>query len=646
MILSDLSVKRPVFAGVVSLLLVVFGVIAFTKLPVREMPRIDPPEVSVTTSYRGASADIVETRVTQIIEDQLVGIDGVDYVTSTSRDGRSSINIVFKLSRDLDEAANDIRDAVSRTVAALPDDADPPVVQKADADSNPMMWLNLGSETINRSELTDFANRYIVPQFETIDGIAFVRAGGDQRPSIRIWLDRLTLAAHNLTALDVEQALRSQNVELPAGTVESQSRDFPVRIARSYIEPKDFEQLVVKETPDGRVVRIGDVATVERGPEVINRFFHGGGREMLGLGMVTQSNANQLEVAQRLHDKVAEIQKSLPRDMTLTNSYDSSVFIDASMREVWRTLAIALTLVILVIWAFLGNLRATVVPATVVPVCLIAAFTAIAGFDLSINLITLLALVLCIGLVVDDSIVVLENIVRRIHLGETPLVAAYRGARQVAFAVIATTIVLIAAFVSLALLEGFMGRIFRELAITISAAVAFSSLVALTLSPMLCSKLLKPEADSGPESRHLVQDAVERLGDMYEEALARIINKPVLVTLVVFMLIGLSVFILSQLPRDLAPAEDRGTAFMMFKFAEGAGYDHSRDRLLEAEKIMMEYVETGEAANVILLAPAFGQTTANSGIGFFIMSSWTERERNGFDIVDELRTRINNIPGV
>ncbi|MEL7029273.1 MAG: efflux RND transporter permease subunit, partial [Pseudomonadota bacterium] len=438
MLLSDIAVKRPVLAFVVSFLLIVFGLISFSTLPLRELPKIDPPVVSVTTNYAGASAEIMETRITQVIEDQLSGIDGVKYVRSASRDGRSSITIEFQLDRDLDEAANDVRDAVARAVDRLPEDVDLPEVAKQDADASPIMWLNLASTEMTRPELTDYAARFVVRPLSAVNGVARVNIGGEQRPAIRVQLDRTALAARELTPLDVEAALRAENVELPAGSLEGPTQDLPVRVERGYRTAEDFARLVVRKGEDGRHVRLGDVARVELGSEERRRFFRGNREPQIGLAIIGQSNANQVEVARAVKAEAARIRTTLPEGMFIYESFDSTIFVDAAVREVWVTLSLALGLVLFVVFVFLGRLRAAIVPATVVPICLIASFIAVAAFGFSINLITLLALVLCIGLVVDDSIVVLENIERRIALGEPPLLAAYRGAREVGFAMKST----------------------------------------------------------------------------------------------------------------------------------------------------------------------------------------------------------------
>ncbi|OZB03638.1 MAG: multidrug transporter AcrB, partial [Idiomarina sp. 34-48-12] len=426
MLLSDVSVKRPVFASVVNILLIVFGIVAFTMLPLREYPDIDPPVVSIDTNYTGASADIVETQITQVIEDRISGIEGIKNINSSSRNGRSRISIEFELTRDIDAAANDVRDRVSRVLDNLPEQVDPPEVSKANSDESTIVWYNLRSETMSVLELTDYADRYIADRLSVVDGVARVQLGGERRYAMRIWLDRDAMAARNITVSDIESRLRSENVELPAGEVESIDREFTVRVARTYLTPEHFERLTIKRGDNGQLVRLAEVARIEMGAENDKTDFRGNGINMVGIGIVKQSKANTLEVVENVKREIETISQTLPETMFMVPSYDSSIFIKGSIDEVYNTLGIAMALVVVVIYMFLGNIRATLIPALTVPVAIIASYIALFAMGFSINLLTLLALVLAIGLVVDDSIVVLENIYRRIEAGEPPLLAAYR----------------------------------------------------------------------------------------------------------------------------------------------------------------------------------------------------------------------------
>ena len=492
MVLSDLSVRRPVLATVMSLVIIVFGTIAFFALPLRELPDVDRPVVGVSVSYPGASAEVVETQITKVIEDQLSGIEGIDLIQSRSQDGAAYISIEFKLDRKLEDAANDVRNAVSRARRQLPADVDEPQIQKADADASPIMWLSVQSSTMDQVKLSDFAERTLVDRFSVIDGVANVRIGGELKPSMRVWIDSDALAARGLTVDDIENALRNQNIELPAGSVEGKERDYSMRVERSFATPDEFSRLAISTKPGEPVVRLGDVARIEVAPEEARRMYHGDGKNMVGIGIVRQSKSNALEVARLVKEEMARTNANLPPGLTMTMRQDSTVFIQKAIQEVYKTLGEAILLVVLVIFLFLGSTRAAAVPAAVIPVCLTGAFAVLAIFGFSINLLTLLALVLSIGIVVDDSIVVLENIQRRVDGGEPPLAAALHGARQVAFAVISTSLVLVAVFTPLLLVGGYVGKLFIELAATIAGVVLISMFCSLTLTPMMCSKLLRP----------------------------------------------------------------------------------------------------------------------------------------------------------
>lgn len=646
MILSDVSVKRPVLATVLSLLLVAFGLIAFERLPLREYPDIDPPIVSVETTYPGASAAVVETKITQVLEDRVSGIEGIRTISSESRDGQSSITIEFTLDRDIDAAANDVRERLSRVVDDLPEEADPPEIFKVDANQSVIMWLNLSSDRMNRMELTDYAERYLVDRFAVLPGVARVRVGGQQRYAMRVWLDREALAARQITVEEVENVLRAENVELPAGRIESRDREFTVRLARPYRTPEDFRNLVVKRGQDGYLIRLGEVARVEVGPRDTRSELRGNGEDMIGLGIVRQSTANTLEVANAVKAEAEKVRASLPPGIDLHQSYDTSVFIDEAIAEVYKTLAIATGLVVLVIYLFLGNVRAMLVPAVTVPVSLIASLIVLYSLDFSVNLLTLLALVLAIGLVVDDAIVMLENIHRRIELGEPPLLAAYRGARQVGFAVVATTVVLVAVFVPVGFLQGSIGRLFREFAITMAAAVAFSSLVALTLSPAMCSKLLKRhEKPSGFYG--WLERGFARLASGYRRVLEAVLRHPVWVIFSLVAVLVAIVVLFRAIPTEFAPKEDRGAFYVLVNAPEGASYSYTQSHMRDIEARMMPLIESGEAIRVLARTPrSFGSTDiVNSGIGIVVLAPWGER-RSAWDIMDELAADFSDIPGV
>ncbi len=640
--LSDTAVKRPVFASVVNLLLIVFGLVAISLLSLREYPDIDPPIVSVSTNYPGASAEIIETRITQLLEDRISGIEGIKNINSSSRNGQSRISIEFNLSRDIDAAANDVRERISRALANLPDQAFPPEVSKAGGDEDVIVWYNLRSTNLSVMELTDYADRFIADRLSVVDGVARVRLGGGRSYAMKILLDRDAMAARGVTVADIERIIRSENVELPAGRVESSYRDFDVRVARSFLTPEDFGRLAIKANAQGYIVRLNEVAQVALTAEDHRTDFRGDGVNMIGLGIIKQSKANTLEVARAARAEIERIEQTLPDNIFIVPSYDSSVFIEQSIDEVYNTLAIAMMMVIIVIYLFLGNIRATIIPAITVPVSLVSAFIVMYALGFSINLLTLLALVLAIGLVVDDAIVVLENVYRRIEMGEPPLLAAYRGAREVGFAVIATTLVLISVFVPLVFLEGNIGSLFTEFALAIAAAVAFSSFTALTLSPMLASKLLTKRSRSSGFGK-LVEKSFQRIELGYANTLNKTIKQP----LAVVILIGLSGWLIYQLqaslPSEVVPREDRGNFFVLMQAQEGASYESNAENLKKIEAILLPYLETGEMVRVLVRTPGFG---GSAGIAIVGAADWETRERSTFELMNEVTGKLQAIPDV
>jgi multidrug efflux pump len=645
MLLSDISVKRPVFSAVISLLLISFGILSFMEIPLREYPDVSVPIVSISTNYPGASADVVETKITQIIEDRISGIEGIKTIQSTSQQGRSNITIEFNLNRDIDGAANDVRDRVSRLLNNIPDEADPPEVSKADTDSDTLMWLHLTDPNRTQMELTDYAKRYVVDQFSILPGVASVRFGGRQI-AMRIWLNRNALAARGLTVQDVEDALRNENVEFPAGRVDSISREFAVRVIRNYKTANDFASLVLKRGDDGHLIRLGEVAKVEVAPADTRNEFRGNGQPMIGMGIIKQSKANEINVAREVHAEIAKLQRTLPEGMDLGINNDNTVFIQAAIDEVYKTLGVAVVLVIAVIYLFLGSARATIIPAVTVPVCLIASFIVLKALGFSVNLMTLLALVLAIGLVVDDAIVVLENIHRRIELGEPPLLAAYRGARQVGFAVVSTTLVLIAVFVPIMFLTGTTGRMFAELAAALGAAVAFSGFIALTLTPMMCSKILKHDTERRGLSYH-VDRIFDKLSTAYRTTLAACLPHPVLIGGAVLCMAGVSVFVFSIIPREFTPAEDQGRMQIQFEASEGASYDYTRNKLHEIEAILLPYIKNGPVMSTTARIPGWGGGDAvNQGNVFVAMKPWGERKMTTAQFASIIRKKVSQIPGI
>ncbi|MGD9138789.1 MAG: efflux RND transporter permease subunit, partial [Desulfobacterales bacterium] len=647
MFLSDVSIRRPVLATVFSMLLIVFGIISFERLPVREYPDIDPPVVSVEARYPGAAAAVVETRVTQIVEDAISGIEGIRSIDSESRDGISEVTVEFFLDRDLEAAVNDIRDRVSRILDNLPDEADPPEIFKVDSNSNVIMWLNLVSNRMDGLELTDYAERYLVDRFSVLDGVARVFVGGARRFAMRIWLDRQAMAAQNVTVADVEQALQNQNVELPAGRVESTRKEFTVRVTRLFKSAEDFGRLVIRQGRDGHLTRLRDVALVERGAEDDRSVLRGNRIPMVGLGIVRQSKANTLDVAQAAKKEAAQVNETLPEGMQLIQSYDTSVFIEASILEVYKTLAITAVLVVAVLFLFLGSLRATLVPAVTVPVSLIATFAVLSIMDFTINLLTLLAMILAIGMVVDDAIVVLENIFRRIQLGEPPLLAAIKGARQVGFAVVATTLVLVAVFVPITFMQGNTGRLFSEFAIALAGAVCISSLVALTLSPMMCSRVLKPKPPGISSKQSRLTSLHKTVAKRYSRLLIFLMQYKWISVLIFAIILGSTPLFYTLIDKEYAPLEDRGAFFVIADGPEGASFEKSYEMLERMEEVLMPLYEKGEATRVLLRLPASFSSTneVNSVRGIVVLSQWAERNRSMQEIMQDVNRKLKALPG-
>lgn len=671
MMLSDLAVRRPVFAAVAAIVLCVIGAAAFFFLPVRELPDVDPPIVSVSTSYAGASAEVIESRITEPIEQQIAGIQGVERINSSSRDGRSNVSIEFSLDRNIDDAANDVRDRVSRVVGRLPDQAQPPEVSKADTDSQPIMILFLRSTGMNRLELTDYADRYLIDRLATVPGVAQVQIYGEQRYAMRIWLDASALAARGLTVTDVEAALTAQNVELPAGQLESGQKDYTVRVARTYARAEDFRQLPIGtrgssgaaatttgaassatalpsgatgaiQGQSGYVTRLGDIARIEEAPAEDRRLFRGNGQDQIGLAVTRQAQSNDLAISKGVEEMLEQVRPSLPAGTELVVGSDNSVFTSHAIEEVWITIGISLALVALVNFVFLGSMRAAFIPSIVAPICLLSTFIVLAPLGFSLNLLTLLALVLAIGLVVDDAIVVTENIQRRLDHGEPPLVAAERGTRQVFFAVVATTIVLLAVFAPLLFLPGYVGRLFVELAAAIAAAVAFSAFLALTLSPMLASRILKPASGGGWLARR-VDRAMEALRNSYQNSLQALLGRRIAVvgvSALVLLVAGGAAAMFFTLPNELVPAEDRGRVQVRVQGPEGAGFDYTRKIMMGIEPILAEYKASGEADSYLISAPGFGGGSFNSGNGSLILSDWSKRDRAADEIAQELNGKL------
>ncbi|RXK56748.1 efflux RND transporter permease subunit [Oleiharenicola lentus] len=634
MILSDVSIRRPVVALVASILVVLIGLLSFERLPVREYPLIDSPIVTVDTSYRGASAEVVESKITEPLEREVASIDGIRVIRSESQEEYSRITVEFNVGRDVDEAANDVRDRVSRARSRLPDEIEEPQVTKADADSSPVITLVFNSERYSRLELREMVERVAIQRLQTIPGVGSVNIRGP-RYAMRLWVDSDRLAAHQLTVGDVESALRQQNVEIPGGRIESSAREFPVRIEGRMTMVSEFENLVLA-TRGGHQVKFADVGRVELGSEEYRSETYFKGKPSVGVQVLRQSQANLLDVANGAKAMIPLIQSDLPEGVGVNVGFDSSVFVDRSVREVYKTLWEAAVLVVLMIFLFLRDWRATMVPLVAIPVSIIGSFAVMQALGFTINTLTLLALVLAVGLVVDDAIVMLENIYRRIEEGEGPIHAAIFGARQVAFAVIATTLTLAAVFLPVAFQSGQTGRLFFEFGITLAVSVLVSAFVALTLTPMLCSRVLKAKVVDGKAQHGWFYNKTEPffvwLNGLFERSLRGSLRFKPLVLLAALLFTAAGLWLYTQLQRELTPIEDRGIFTANLTAPIGATPDYLRTYSYDMEQM-------------ILQIPEIDRTFHRTGDGgrafvFATLKPWEERERKTQQIVADLRRKF------
>jgi multidrug efflux pump len=638
MTLPELSIRRPVFATVMSLVIVLVGFISYQRLSVREYPNIDEPVVTVDTTYRGASAEIIESQITVPLEDSLSGIDGIDVLSSVSRAERSQITVRFRLNRDPDGAAADVRDRVGRVRQQLPDDIDEPVIAKVEADAQPIIYLAFSSDRHSQLEITDYADRYVKDRLQNIPGVSGVRIFGERRYSMRLWLDRARLAAYNLTPQDVENALRRQNVEIPAGRIESQAREFTITTETDLRTPAQFENLILREV-GGYLVRLRDVGRAELGPRdsrVIARF---NGNNAVAIGVIKQATANPLDVSKGVRAELPRIEREAPEGMKVGVGYDSSIFIDRSIDNVFRTIGEAVILVIIVIFLFLRSLRATLIPLVTIPVSLIGAFALMLLFGFSINTLTLLAMVLAIGLVVDDAIVMLENISRHVEEGMPPFQAAMQGAREIAFAVMAMTITLAAVYAPMAFQTGRTGRLFIEFALTLAGAVLVSGFVALTLSPMMCSKLLKTHERHG-KLFMIGERFLEAMNRGYRNVLSPTVKAWPIVGLAWIAVFATAIYLVIKLPKELSPIEDRGVVVTFGIAPEGATIDHTFEYGRRIEAILRE---TPNMSTYFLIV---GFPAVNNVIAFGRLIDWKDREIKQQQVVASLQPKIFAIPGV
>jgi multidrug efflux pump len=641
MTLSTLSIRRPVLATVMSIVIILFGVIGFSRLGVREYPSVDSPIITVATNYTGASADVIESQITEPLEESVNGIAGIYSLTSTSRDGRSTIRVEFDLGVNLETAANDVRDKVSRAQRNLPPDADPPIVSKADADARPILFLNIKSDRRSLLELTEIAEKDFKERLQTIPGVSEIRIWGEKRYAMRLWIDPAILAAHQLAPLDVRNALLRENIELPSGSIEGNTTELTVRTLGRFETPEEFNNLIIREEGD-RVVRFRDVGRAELGPENLRTVLKRDGIPMVGNAIVPQPGSNHIEIADEFYRRLEQIKKELPPDVQTGIGFDNTEYIRESILEVEQTIFIAFFLVVLVIFSFLRDWRTTVIPVIVIPISLIGGFFImyLAGF--TINVLTLLGIVLAIGLVVDDAIVVLENIYKKIEKGMNPLMAGIQGSREIFFVVIATTVALVAVFLPIIFLQGLTGRLFLEFGIVLSGTVIISSFVALTLTPMLSTRTLKKR-----ERQQWLYEKTEpfftRLIQGYRNTLTGFLKRRWLAFVVMGLSFGIIFGIGSLLPSELAPLEDRSGLRIMASAPEGSSYEYMDRYMNHLIQSVQDEVPESEAI-ITVTSPGFGASSSvNSGFMRLRLTKPDRRERTQQEIVDDLRGKIKKL---
>jgi multidrug efflux pump len=638
MTLSDLCIRRPVLATVMSLVIVLIGLVSFNRLTVREYPNVDRPVVLVETIWRGTSAQVLESQVTRVLEESIAGIEGIDFIRSITRQERSLVVVQFQLTRNQDTAAADVRDRVGRVRGRLPDEIEEPVISKSEADAQPIMYLAFSSDRHSQLEITDFADRVVKDRLQSITGVAEATIFGERRYAMRIWLDAARLAAYNLTPQDVETAVQSQNVEVPAGRIESQNVEFTVLSETDLKLPDQFGAVIIKDA-NGYPVRLRDVARVQLGPvdERVSVRFNG--QSAVSLGIIKQAVANPLDISKGVREELPAIRDLLPEGMKVDVAYDSSIFIQASIDSVYRTIGEAVLLVVLVVFLFLRNVRATLIPIVTIPASLLGAFAIMYALGFSVNTLTLLAMVLAIGLVVDDAIVVLENIYRHIEEGMKPIPAAFKGIREIGSAVIGMTLTLAAVYAPIGFMSGTTGRLFTEFAWALAGSVLISGFVALTLSPMMCSRLLKHQEKHG-FFYNLVERFLERLTTGYSAVLRGVLRFRFLVVLVGVAVAATSFFVFRTIKPELSPTEDRGTIISTFLGSEGATINYMERYAKQIEGILSKIPEA-QAYFVVS-----GRPTLSQGISFTRLQPWDERERKQQQIVEELGKEFGKLPGV
>ncbi len=652
MFITELSIKRPAVSWVMSLILIIFGLFVFWKLPVRELPDgIQPPVVQVQVNYKSAAASIIDQDVTQVMEDVIGGAEGIKNIDSKSENGRSTINIEFDTSIDLDNAANDIRERVSRVVDNLPSESDPPQILKRAAGFTTTMWLSLSSKTWSDLELGDYAERFLVDQFSSVKNVGRILVGGLRELSIRVWIDPIKLAANNLTIQEVENALRGENIRLPAGTLEADNIDLTLNLDKSYNNIETIKQLPIKKSAN-KIILLSDVANIEFGPVSEKTLFKAQTKDQInlktvGIGIYAKSGASTVELSNDIKKRIVEVKKSLPEGLDLRVSFNRATYVKAAINEVYKTLIIAFILVVIIIYLFLGNLKAVIVPAIALPVSLIASFLGLYIFGLSINIFVLLSFILAIGIITDDSVIMTDAIYRRIENGETPLVAAYKGSKQISFAIIATTLILIAVFLPLIFIEGISGTLFKETAITLSFSIIVSSFVALTLSPMLASKFLTKKNVKNNIVKKF-EKLFLNLSSLYKETLSVLLNKTKIIGIFIIFIIFVSVFLFNFSKKELLPMEDRGVYLVIGFTDEGRSFEYTQEKAQEVEKRLIPLLQAEDSpySRFIMRVPGFG-SSANSYNSFIIIAlldNWKNRKKDSQTVMREAIGKIVTLP--
>ena len=652
MYLTEVSIKRPVVAWVMSLVLIIFGMFVFSELPVRELPEgIQPPVVQVQTDYKSASADIIDEEITQKIEDVIGGAEGIKNIDSSSLNGRSRINIEFDTDIDLDDAANDIRERVSRVVDNLPSESDPPQILKRAAGFTTTMWVAVSSPTWSDLDLGDYAERYLVDVFSSVPNVGRILVGGLRELSVRIWVDPIKLAANDLTIQEVERALRNENINLPAGTLEADNKDLTLNIDKSYTNIDTIKQLPIKKNKEKSVI-LSDVANIEFGPVSEKTLFKAQRKnaqnlKTVGIGIYARSGASTVELSKQIKNKIEEINPTLPDGLKLEIAFNRATYVGTAIEEVYKSLIIAFVLVVLIIYLFLGNLKAVIVPAVALPVSLIGSFLGLYIFDLSINIFVLLSFILAIGIITDDSVIMTDAIYTRIEKGETPLVAAYKGSKQITFAIIATTLILVAVFLPLIFIKGISGTLFRETAIALSFSIVVSSFVALTLSPMLGSKFLSKKESKGFFVKKF-NNGFKSFSEGYVETLSYWLNKKKTISLFIILIVAGSIYLFNFTKKELIPTEDRGSYLIIGSTDEGSSFEYTQEKaqIIESRLLKLLEAEDSPYERLIMRVPGFGRsaTSYNTFIIIALLDEWKNREKGSQTVLREAIGQIVSVP--